>query len=199
MNLTEIFCGVFESKPAKIKPTVENIVATILKSDNYIYDGPWIAGGMGRQLAIGESKFSDIDVWFKSAEQLYKTKERLQEMFGSTIFESFSSDNAITYTCGDHKVQLIKRAYYPTIQDVFKDFDFTCCMVGVDMEIKPFGPGVVHAKNGVLKLGRFDPNAFIARYGKYVGYGYVMEPEEFLEIIERPGINYEFDGTALGY
>ena len=199
MNLIEMFGSIFASNPAKIKITIENIVNTILVNDNYVYDGPWIAGGMGRQLAIGETDFSDIDVWFKSPEQLYRTKERLQEAFGSEIYETFTSDNAITYQCGDHKVQLIRRAYYPTIDEVFKDFDFTCCMVGVDMDIRPFGPGIDHAHSRILKLGRFDPTAFIARYGKYVGYGYVMDPKEFLEIIERPGINYEFDGTSLGY
>jgi len=32
-----------------------------------------------------------------------------------------------------------------------------------------------------------------------VGYGYVMDPEEFLKIIERKDINYEFDGSVFGY
>jgi hypothetical protein len=115
------------------------------------------------------------------------------------MYETFNSENAVTYQLGNYKVQLIRRAYYPTVDDVFKSFDFTCCQVAVDKELQAYGPGVDDAKNNKLKLNHYDNKAFLARYAKYVGYGYVMDPEEFLEIIERKDINYEFDGSVLGY
>lgn len=200
INLTEIFSGLFEADTVrntpKQKPTLSAIVDIIYQNSD---TGPWIAGGCGRQIAIGESNFADIDVWFRTPFQFAQTKDRLHETFGYEMYETFASDNAITYQMGSYKVQLIKRAYYPSIDDVFKSFDFTCCQVAVDKDLQAYGPGVEDAKSNVLKLNHYDPKAFLARYAKYVGYGYIMNPEEFLEIIERKDINYEFDGSVLGY
>jgi hypothetical protein len=69
----------------------------------------------------------------------------------------------------------------------------------VDDDLTAYGPGKEDAKNYVLRLNRLDPQAFLARYAKYLGYGYKMEPAEFLGIIENHTLNYEFDGTIMGY
>jgi hypothetical protein len=200
INLTEIFSNVFEAdskrNTPKQKPSLEAIVETVYKNSD---QGPWIAGGCGRQIALGESNFNDIDVWFRTPFQFEQTKDRLNDTFGYEMYETFNSENAVTYQVGNHKVQLIRRAYYPTVDAIFESFDFTCCQVAVDKELQAYGPGIEDAKNNVLKLNRYDNKAFLARYAKYVGYGYVMDPEEFLEIIERKDINYDFDGSVLGY
>lgn len=196
-----VFTDDFETakpKPYKAEPTIENIVHQIyLKSSEK--SGPWIAGGMGRQIAIGENNFSDIDVWFRDQFQLNSLKERLYDIFGDSMYETYASDNATTYMVGKHKVQFIKRKWYPSLQAIFDDFDFTCCQVAVNDDLTAYGPGVEDAKNYVLKVNRFDEKAFLARYAKYVGYGYVMNPDEFIEIIENRTLNYDFDGSVFGY
>lgn len=184
-----------ENKP-KIKPTLENIVDLIYKHDNL---GPWIAGGCGRQVAVGEHKFNDIDVWFRNSFQFEQTKARLNDAFGYEMYETYNSENATTYQVGDYKVQLIRRAYYNTVDDVFKSFDFTCCQVGLDKNLQPYGPGLEDARSSRLVLNNYDSKAFLARYAKYVGYGYVMDPEEFIKIIDREDLNYEFDASVFGY
>jgi hypothetical protein len=186
-----------ENKP-KQKPTLENIVGVIYRGSTE-KAGPWIAGGCGRQVAIGETTFNDIDVWFKDVFQFEQASNRLHDAFGYEMYETYNSANAITYQVGNYKVQLIRRAYYPNLDAVFKSFDFTCCQVALDDNLTSYGPGVEDAVARRLVLNNFDPKAFLARYAKYVGYGYVMDSEAFVEIIERKDLNYEFDGSVFGY
>ena len=201
INLTEVFSNLFDNddnirnKP-KIAPTLENIVDVVYKNDDR---GPWIAGGCGRQVVVNDKMFNDIDVWFRTVYQLEQTRNRLNDAFGYSMYEAYNSENATTYQVGDYKVQLIRRAYYNTVDDVFKSFDFTCCQVALDRNLQPYGPGVTDAMEKRLVLNNYDPKAFLARYAKYVGYGYIMEPEKFIEVIEREDINYEFDGSVFGY
>jgi len=189
--------SVSKDKP-KVDITLPNILRLIYQGSTE-RSGPWIAGGMGRQIAIGETSFNDIDVWFRDKDQLTQVQSRLQDAFGYEMYEKFASDNALTYKAGNYTIQLIKRKWYPSLDSVFADFDFTCCQVAVDDDMSAYGPGIDDAKNKILKLNRFDEKAFLARYAKYVGYGYVMDPDAFIKIIENNTMNYDFDGTTLGY
>jgi hypothetical protein len=202
INLHELFQSVFhgddKTNNPKQRPTLENIVRIIYQHSSE-KSGPWIAGGCGRQIALGENNFNDIDVWFNNEFQFRQVLNRLTDQFGYEMYETFSSDNAMTYQVGKFKVQLIRRSYYPTLDAVFDKFDFTCCQIAVNDDLTAYGPGIADAKNYVLKLNKFDSKAFLARYAKYVGYGYIMNPEEFLDIIEKQELNYEFDGSVFGY
>jgi hypothetical protein len=189
---------IFQTPRSGLNPTLKNIVDTIYVDSTRAH-GPWIAGGMGRQIVLGESNFADIDIWFNNSKSYEQCRLRLNNVFGDYMYETFTSDNAITYTIGDFKVQLIRRAYYTSVDDVFANFDFTCCQIAVDENLKTYGPGIEDAKNYVLKLNKLDRHGFLARYAKYVGYSYVMPAGEFLDIINLEEINYEFDPTALGY
>ncbi len=205
-NLTEIFTNLADSAVASIEnrifreATLPNIMEVIYK-DSTQEQGPWVAGGMGRQLAVDPTcqQFSDIDVWFNNAKSYEHCMLRLNNNFGHTMYETFSSPNAKTYQVGDHKVQLIRRAYYDNLDAVFEQFDFTCCQVAVDKNFYIHGPGIEDARAFKLKVNRLDKRGFLARYAKYVGYGYTMPNEVFLNIIDDEEINYEFDTESLGY
>ena len=177
-NLTEIFTDLADpviDKGRYLKATLPNIMEVIYQHSTQQH-GPWVAGGMGRQLAVDPNcrYFSDIDVWFNSAKSFEQCMLRLNNSFGNTMYETFSSDNAKTYQIGDHKVQLIRRDYYENLNAVFKQFDFTCCQVAVDKNFYIYGPGIEDARAFKLKINRLDKRGFLARYAKYVGYGYVM-------------------------
>lgn len=202
-DLTEIFTNLADSvvdTSLYRKPTLPNIMDVIYK-DSTQELGPWVAGGMGRQLAVDPTcrYFSDIDIWFSDAKSFEHCMIRLNNAFGNTMYETFSSPNAKTYQIGDHKVQLIRRAYYDSLDAVFKQFDFTCCQVAVDKNFYIHGPGIEDARNFKLQVNRLDKRGFLARYAKYVGYGYTMPNEVFLNIIDDEEINYEFDTESLGY
>ena len=205
-DLTEIFSNISDyavnriDSRAYIRPTLSNIMDVIYK-DSTQELGPWVAGGMGRQLAVDptSTRFSDIDVWFSGATSYEHCMIRLVNSFGSDIYEIFSSDNAKTYQVGDYKVQLIRRAYYTSLDAVFKQFDFTCCQIAVDKNLYIHGPGIQDARDFKLRVNRLDTRGFLARYAKYVGYGYTMPNEVFLDIVNNEEINYEFDAESLGY
>jgi hypothetical protein len=202
-NLSEVFTSlednIVESR-VFLKPTLPNIMDVIYKDSTQAH-GPWVAGGMGRQLAVDPTcqQFSDIDVWFSDSKTFDQCTLRLNNAFGNVMYETFSSANAKTYQVGDHKVQLIRRAYYDSLDAVFKQFDFTCCQVAVDKNFYIHGPGIEDARAFKLKVNRLDKRGFLARYAKYVGYGYTMPNEVFLNIIDDEEINYEFDTESLGY
>ena len=202
-DLIEIFTNLADNVVETrvfLRPTLSNIMEVIYK-DSTQELGPWVAGGMGRQLAVDPScrQFSDIDIWFSDSKTFDQCMLRLNNSFGNVMYETFSSANAKTYQIGDHKVQLIRRAYYDSLDAVFKQFDFTCCQVAVDKNFYIHGPGIEDARNYTLKVNRLDKRGFLARYAKYIGYGYTMPNEVFLNIIDDEEINYEFDTDSLGY
>jgi hypothetical protein len=162
--------------------------------------GPWIAGGCGRQLSLGENDFNDVDVWFSSKPQYDYFKVKMQEHFGNNIYLVYDSENAETWEGQGIKIQLIKLKYFENIDSVFDYFDFTCCQVAVGRDGQVYGPGLYDARNRILKVNRLDPEHFILRYAKYTSYGYIMEHDEFLKIIENnKDISYDFDGSLSHY
>lgn len=188
----------FIPRPSKVRLTPENIVSTILQDADH--SGPWIAGGMGRQLVLGEYDFNDIDVWFSSYSQLNVARQRLIETFGSNAYITFKSDNAETFQVGEYKVQLIIKTFFKDINELFEHFDFTCCQVGVDKNMTVYGPGINDAKNYVLKVNKLNSDKFLARYAKYIGYGYRMDPQDLLDTVEKyKELVYEFDGSTFDY
>ena len=188
----------FIPRPSKVRLTPENIVSTILQDADH--SGPWIAGGMGRQLVLGEYDFNDIDVWFSSYSQLNVARQRLIETFGSNAYITFKSDNAETFQVGEYKVQLIIKTFFKDINELFEHFDFTCCQVGVDRNMKVYGPGINDAKNYVLRVNKLNSDKFLARYAKYIGYGYRMDPQDLLDTVEKyKELVYEFDGSTFDY
>lgn len=202
-NLTEIFSSLaFDAVETRTfqKVTLPKIME-VIHQDGSQEHGPWVAGGMGRQLAIDPAcqEFSDIDVWFNCAASYDLCLLRLNNAFGNDMYETFSSTNARTWQVGGFKVQLIRRDYYENIDAVFKQFDFTCCQVAVDKNFNIYGPGIEDARSFKLKVNRLDKRGFLARYAKYIGYGYTMPNEVFLDIIDDEEINYEFDTDSLGY
>ena len=190
------FNSVFQMTGAK--PSLETIFQ-FYKENSSLESGPWIAGGVGRQLAIGETDFNDIDFWFNNPEQLAKFKTAFTDYFGNYAYQTFETANAETWQLEDFKVQFIKRNFYDTVDDVLDNFDFTCCQVAVTPEMKIYGPGIEYARAMVLSVHKLDRKGFLARYGKYVSYGYAMDPAEFINIISTEEINYEFDGASFGY
>jgi hypothetical protein len=193
-----MYVDFLDFKQQGVKSTIANIFEFFHKNSS-IESGPWIAGGVGRQLAIGEREFNDIDIWFSSREQFQRFKEGFIGHFGDNVYRIFDSENAETWQVITTKVQFIKKEFFKNSDDVLEHFDFTCCQILVDGKMNIRGNGIKDAKNRVLKVNKLDHTNFLSRYAKYVSYGYVMDPTEFIKIIETADINYEFDGTTIDY
>ena len=98
--------------------------------------GPWIAGGAPLRwwqgLPVGES---DIDVFCANQAQAEVIIERIKE-FGRWQ-RKYDSENATTLSYWSKNdsskvwtIQVIKRRYFTSLEDVISNFDMTVCEIG---------------------------------------------------------------------
>lgn len=110
-------------------------------------NGPWVCGGAVRRTVQNVALDSDIDLFFKDEPQYNDTLSRLKSSLNfkrvdeTQIFrENVSPVTNVFVEFHDKekdvkremKVQLIRMAYYPTIDDVLDSFDFTIAQFGYD-------------------------------------------------------------------
>lgn len=99
--------------------------------------GPWIAGGAALRwyqgIPVGEN---DIDIFCKSAIQAEKVIEEIKSYGRYSV--KYESENATTlsYHSPDSKtywtLQVIKRRYFNSLQEVVDNFDISVCQIGTD-------------------------------------------------------------------
>ena len=156
-------------------------------------EGPWIAGGCGRQLFEGNSEIgeSDIDLFFKN-DTLYEWAVGYFKNLQGTNFGDWSvqtrQDSPIWTTFevvfGDglntthtYKFQLLKKRFFESIDEVFDDFDFTVCMFGTDGYDLVADPRAVEdMERRLLVLHKPPPKPKAARLAKYCSYGFTPAP-----------------------
>ena len=182
-------------------------------------NGPWIAGGAPLQWYNGESVgLSDIDVSFKDQEQYDKFVKRFEpeESTKKTvlgIFEvsassnkdpdfevAFRTDNALSLVYkGKWKIQLIKRAFYDSPEDVINNFDFSVCQIVTDGHTNVFGPDTIKdIKHKNLRIVNMRPTV-VKRLVKYMSYGYNPVPGTINDIIAIPDLNKVFKDLGEEY
>ena len=140
-------------------------------------NGPWIAGGAALRwyqgLPVGDN---DIDIFCANALQAQRVIENIKS-YGrySTKFES---DNAITlsYHNKDSKywtLQIIKRRYFNSLQEVIDNFDISVCQIGTGGMEWHMGKNTardIREKNLRMTMP-LQPDA-AKRLAKYWTYGY---------------------------
>lgn len=101
-----------------------------------IKNGPWVAGGAALRwwqgLPVGES---DIDVFCANRAQAEAVVERIKQ-FGRWQ-RKYDSDNATTLSYWSKSnpsktwtIQIIKRRFFTSLEEVISNFDITVCEVG---------------------------------------------------------------------
>jgi len=149
--------------------------------------GPWVAGGAVRRWIENKPVDSDIDVFFANEAQLLRVKDKIEQigqynqivedprlpMLRGTRGPIVKSENALTYKIDNDKtVQLIKRRWYDSAEDVINDFDITVCQFLTD------GSSVLYTqtaledlKTKTLRFRKLAQNSF-CRLIKYRCYGF---------------------------
>lgn len=166
------------STQTKLVETIKSIPGINLDT------GPWVAGGAARRVFLGdEISGSDIDIFAASAFQMdmaRKTFEmphpsrsvvrtaankrtgtvNLQVVFAAQCAVEEAPDYMARQTIPfEHeiKVQIIAK-YFPTVEDMFADFDFTVCEFATDgRTIVTTEEAVRDLKDGVLNVRRDSP------------------------------------------
>ena len=161
--------------------------------------GPWIAGGAPLRwwqgLPVGES---DIDVFCVDQAQAEVVIERIKE-FGRWT-RKFDSENATTlgyWSKNDSSkvwtIQVIKRRYFTSLEEVISNFDMTVCEIGTCGNNWVLGKQTardIHERNLRMKLP-LTPDA-LKRVVKYWTYGY-RPVEGLLEAVQNnPVAKWEF-------
>lgn len=113
------------------------------------------------------------------------------------ITDRHKSDNAITYTVtisgASHplwKVQLIKRRFYNTIEEVIDDFDISVCQIATDsynkvVTSKHFAEDVAARR---LRFVNTTPSS-AKRLIKYWTYGFTPTDEDIQSVIDCPDLD----------
>lgn len=174
--------------------------------------GPWLAGGAVRRVLQGNAiDDGDMDFFFTHKGEWEKCMVVLDH------YELVhKSDAARTYLVNGIKVQIIKRMFYPSLEKLFGDFDFTACQVATDgKEIAYADNSLADIQNMHLRLatvGRVTKQTIIGRMIKYVNHGFMPVGNLFSIItasslqktdsfaifgtLERPSANYDHDAKV---
>lgn len=183
----------------------DSVVVNMIKPK--LDGGPWIAGGAVRIWSLGQNVFEhDIDVWFRSEEQVADTIRHLKTVAGSSSAIAYKSSNAITMHIYDTtnkvrwRVQLIVSGFFEQPEDIIKNFDFTVSQMVTD------GINVLYAQgslpdvnNKKLVVVNYQED-LIKRMLKYMAYGYVPTQKTFSVIETNPTMfKWDFKGDIDEY
>ena len=161
--------------------------------------GPWIAGGAPLRwwqgLPVGES---DIDVFCASQAQAEVIIERIKE-FGRWT-RKYDSENATTLSYWSKKdsskiwtIQVIKRRYFTSLEEVIGNFDMTVCEIGTCGNNWVLGKQTakdIRERNLRMNLP-LTPDA-LKRMVKYWTYGYRPVPGLLEAVQNNPIAKWEF-------
>jgi hypothetical protein len=156
-----------------------------------IKQGPWIAGGAALHWWQGQPVGdSDIDVFCASAKQAEEVIERIKD-YGRWQ-RKHESDNAVTLSYWSKNdsfkiwtIQIIKRRYFKSLEDIINSFDMTVCEIGTGGNEWVLGKQTakdIRERNLRLKMP-LQPDA-LKRVVKYWTYGY-LPVEGVLEAVQN--------------
>lgn len=152
-------------------------------------DGPWVAGGAVRRIYENDGiHSSDIDVFFPNQEMqkwavdLFDGRLSNKAQWSPVyVLERRSAPMSVTFDVifegTKFPIQFISKKYFPSMEAILDDFDFTVCMWGTDGENMFYderAPIDLASRSLVLhqKPKRPKPN----RLAKYVCQGFVPSP-----------------------
>ena len=145
---------------------------------------------------------TDIDVYFRSWDEYCRFVYMFERdyVFSRGHYRiSSDTENAVSYETHfnnkDWNVQLIKKRFYRTIEEVLDDFDITVCKIGYD------GNRVVTRSTFIddeaTKTLRFDAHNPMShkRLVKYMAYGYEPAPGEIARLCQSANIDWDAKRT----
>lgn len=170
----------------KLLATMSPQAVEFLKAYNAI-----IAGGAITSVFCNRV-INDIDVYFKSESDLIGFVCELYESKGfEFIVTNVTNKSMLVLDSKTQQyIQLIHYKYFPTIKDVFADFDFTVCMGAYDMANDKFefderffphnSQRYIHFHEGTA-----FPLISALRVQKYVEKGYTIPKAQMLRILMK--------------
>lgn len=168
-------------------PIVE-LIQTVLPFLN-LEHGPWVAGGICRRLADGETEIgnSDIDI-FSPNEKMHNwacdlirshKSNYTNPLFAVLDEQKFKNSNKFELKVGEKTItfQFVKKEFYETAGQMFDVFDFPACMFATDGETLIADERAPDALASRTLTLHHQPNRpLAARLAKYCAYGFTPGP-----------------------
>ena len=181
----------YVSEKKALKELLSEGVLQILKDAEAI-----IAGGAITSLFTNKD-VNDIDVYFRSEEQLFRT---VAAIYGRDDYTDYAeldqfemvyngrSQRTLMFQNEEQDVQFMTFKWFDSVEDVFNTFDFTCCMAAYDCSTGEFvfhPEFMQHNSQRYLKFnpGTAYPIMSLLRVDKYRDKGYTISKTEMLRII----------------
>lgn len=144
-----------------------------------------ILAGSAINSLFTNSEIHDLDLYFKSKEDLFKFVYKIYNYISST--RCHITDKSLTFKFNDIPIQCIHFEYFDNIQDLFESFDFTICMGAFDFKTKNFIFNKSFFKdNTSKKIVVNNKTAFPIvsgiRLEKYFNKGYTIDYKEMLKL-----------------
>lgn len=106
--------------------TITPILREVGKIDGYL------AGGAIRRTFLSEATIkSDYDFFFKNESAFTLAKNYWLSKTDSSIIRE--NEQNLSILCDGKIIQLIKIAYYNTVEDLLNSFDYTICQFAIDL------------------------------------------------------------------
>lgn len=177
--------------------------ALIKLLDLDINNGPWLAGGAvlswynNNPVGLG-----DFDLFFKDLKQFDEMFGRLMRNHATIIY---TSENALTLhlTIDDDvkRLQLIRKRYFNSAEEILSSFDFTICQLATDgYSVVSANKTHEHIKDKRIVLTGPPSRSVIKRIIKYTSYGYTPDKELIQSILDDPdSCDWEFNNVDENY
>lgn len=139
-------------------------------------DKIWIAGGAVRRSIEGLPLDTDVDLFFSSRAIFAEWLAAMMLYPGSVI--TVEADHMVQFDFALAnkvlKVQGVRRAFFPTVEALLADFDFTICQFAYDGHFFYVGDNALeHLRDRKLVVANpHTPVATFRRFGKYAGQGF---------------------------
>lgn len=160
-------------------------------------DGPWIAGGSLLRTKMGIAITTDVDIFFKSEQQLNEYKIKLQSDYEGKRFtystdsdSKYSKNVFIKYMDRNYKIQLINRKFYDSACKLLDDFDLNICQLAYDGKSLYIEENVIRSiEDRTFYLNRIsNGSSVMSRCMKYARLGFNMpysEINKFFDTITK--------------
>lgn len=169
---------------------VNDFLTMLGRAKGITWEGCYLAGGACRTMLTNEPVV-DFDIFFASEEDAKDMEEWLMSQKGACEIYRCKAGELITIQMRMFKIQLIKKTYHPSIEDLMERFDFTICRFGMDL-----GTYMLHYTradeedlfNKILRVNSLQyPVASLHRVQKYIAKGYKAEDWQafWTDILER--------------
>lgn len=153
-----------------------------------------LAGGVFKSGFDTSIPVKDFDIYFLDENIRNETVEKFQKDFKFELIDTITTKNYNTYTFEykNIKIQLIGKIY-ETIEDIFNNFDFYCCMFAYDGDTiyttKKSYEDMVNYNITLNNIDRKSKSSLKRMFRYMTDYGFEISEKTMEDFVDKSSIN----------